>query len=83
MQTTETVFLATYNHKHGSDVRAFKTQDGADRWRREIADEWWDQEMPANAPKPEDSEARAAAYWAKMEENDRESFDVNAIDIED
>ena len=38
------IFLAKYEHKHGTDERAFKTRQGAswqlEQWAEEYADEW-------------------------------------------
>ena len=38
------VYLAKYEHKHGTDERAFKTHKGAERqleqWAEQYADEW-------------------------------------------
>ncbi len=38
------IFLAKYEHKHGTDERAFKTREGAqaqlELWAEEYADEW-------------------------------------------
>ena len=38
------IFLAKYEHKHGTDERAFKTRQGAswqlEQWAEQYADEW-------------------------------------------
>jgi hypothetical protein len=34
------VYAATYEHRHGSDTRVFKTADSAEAWRVSIALEW-------------------------------------------
>ena len=38
------IFLAKYEHKHGTDERAFRTRQGAkwqlEKWAEEYADEW-------------------------------------------
>lgn len=38
------VYAATYEHRRGSDVRVFKTAEGAEAWRVEIALQWWEKE---------------------------------------
>ena len=38
------IFLAKYEHKHGTDERAYKTRKGAswqlEKWAEQYADEW-------------------------------------------
>jgi hypothetical protein len=75
------VWVATYQHRHGEDTRVFASEGDALQWREEIADEWWDTEMPKSRVKPEDSEALADEYWDYMEERD-EFFKYEEIEVE-
>ena len=49
------IFLAKYEHKHGTDERAFKTRRGADwqlqQWAEQYVDEWGPM-VPDNMPTP-------------------------------
>lgn len=49
---SKTITIATFQHKHGSDVRAFATKELAETWRQEIAADNWDggpnEDMPAD-----------------------------------
>lgn len=63
----QTVFVALYVHKHGTDTHVFSTYDGAMQLREEIAKEWWsyqfpDEDVPDNAG--EEYFARMGEYWA-------------------
>lgn len=40
------IFVALYEHRHGTDIRAFTTRVQAWNWKDEIAEEWWDHEFP-------------------------------------
>ena len=43
-QASQTIFLATWDHKHGQDISAHTTEPGAFQqcveWMRETLDEW-------------------------------------------
>ena len=49
------IFLAKYEHKHGTDERAFKTRRGAEgqlqQWAEQYVDEWGPM-VPDNMPTP-------------------------------
>jgi hypothetical protein len=82
------IFVATYNHKYGTDVRAFRTSEGADKWRIEIADEYWDETKLAesNKEKPEEKERMAQIYWDYVRDAQwefSEYFEINICDIEE
>ncbi len=77
------VHVAVWEHKHGDDVRVFASAEGAGKWRREIAEDWWEDEMDGRE-KPEDSEAAADAYFAAMAERSggNEYFTVRETEVE-
>lgn len=80
MSTTEKVHVATYEHKHGRDIRVFRSAAGADAWRGQIAADSWEIENYGK-PKPSDTVELTSAYWESVSE--REWFNVEEIDIED
>lgn len=64
------VWVAVFEHQYGSDLSAFKTFEGAERWRQQIAEEWWEKEFPGT-PKPDEPKACADEYFDRI---DREYF---------
>lgn len=53
MSKKEKVFVAVYEHRHGTDVRVFKEWKSAQAWKDEIgADEW---SCVSDDPQPEDN----------------------------
>lgn len=77
-----TVIVATYSHKHGTDVRVFAHYRSALQWRREIAAEWWDHEFPDD-PMPDDPGEAADEYWSRIAESTQpEWFETTEQEIE-
>jgi hypothetical protein len=74
------VIVAIWDHRHGQDIRVFDSEDGAKRWQREIAEEWWEKEL-GNEPKPEDPQEMADAYFELMEGRD-EFFSYGPYEVE-
>lgn len=70
------VVVATYEHKHGTDVRAFQSEPGALRWRVEIADRWWDEEFDEERPTAGDL---GQAYFENIE---GEFFHIHDVAVE-
>lgn len=70
------VVVAVYEHRHGHDVRAFHGEARALEWRREIAEQWWEDEFDEDPPTPGDI---GEAYFAGIE---GESFSVHKVPIE-
>lgn len=56
------VWVAIYEMRHGNQVSVFKTFDGAEAWRQEIANMRWEEEFP-DMPKPDDPETCADQYF--------------------
>ncbi len=77
------VIVAVYSHRHGGDVRVFKTDEGARKWRRQIAEEEYPREM--NEPPPTDREEAADRYFERLAErgDDGESFSTEQCEVED
>jgi hypothetical protein len=78
MSDKQTVVVATYEHGHGDDVRIFHHEDGAERWRREIAAEWF--ELEIGEPPPADPKEAADIYFDKL--GSREFFTTTRAVIE-
>lgn len=74
---TQHVWVATYSHRYGSDVSVFATKEGAEKWREEIADNWFDHELHAmNRP---DTKVRLAdVYFANVPD---ESFTIEQMPV--
>ena len=39
------VIVAMWEHRHGREVRVFKNEEAARQWRRDIADDNWEEEI--------------------------------------
>lgn len=79
------VWLATYEHKHGHDVRIFRTEAAADAWRARVADESWE-EWPDIGDKPEDRESIADLYFEHVGlicGGSEEFFTIEEVEVED
>lgn len=74
------VYVATYQHKHGQDMRVFASAAMAEAWREEIAREYWAEcntdAMPANAAKAADE------YFDRRNQLGDEWFEVEEIKVE-
>lgn len=75
------VYVARYEHKHGSDIRIFRAKLSALQWQQSIAWEWWETEF-TDAPKPLELEACSQQYWARMADSDKESFEITKQELE-
>ncbi len=74
------VYVATYEHRYGSDVRVFSTEEGASAWLDALADKYWEDELP-HKPKPTENIGRA--YFDVMSEAyDPEYFNIKACEVE-
>lgn len=73
------VFVAEYQHKHGSDMRVFSNAEGAEKWRQELASEMWTD--IATEGRPADPVTMANEFWeiAAMYED---FFGVNEYEVE-
>ena len=71
----DTVWVAIYKHRHGTDVQVFKSEKGAYAWRTRIAKEWWQVEFP-NAPMPTDDVIGEGYFEALADRCDAEDFEV-------
>lgn len=84
----ETIFVAIWTHKHGTDVKAFRSKAGAENWRQEIAQDNWDDEtrgMPQQPSKPEEPAELADRYFEMLADRggNAEYFDVEEVALED
>jgi len=68
-----TVWVTMYDHKHGTDIDVFYSEEAAEAYRQGLADDWWDEAM--DEPKPADPKEAADAYFAAGAKHG-EFFDV-------
>lgn len=74
-----TVIVTRYEHKRGDTQRVFKTEEAAERWRRDIAREWWAQWM--EAPYPSDDPKQAAnSYFDRAD--GYECWSTQSVEVE-
>lgn len=73
LSSAPTVWVTMYDHKHGTDIEVFDTEEAAELFRQQLAAEWWDEEMEGNMPT--DPKEAADAYFAAGQKHG-EWFDV-------
>lgn len=76
------IYVATYDHEYGIDVRAFKNPQSAENWKNEIANEWWDHEFP-DEEKPETDTGDEYFHLMCNRNGDAEFFSVNLCEVEE
>ena len=59
------VYVANYEHRHGSEMLVFANADAAEQWRRELAKEYWKDSF-GEEPMPDDPEQVADDYFERM-----------------
>lgn len=76
------ICVAVHEHKHGSETRAFESDEGALRWRTAIAKENWEQEFPGKEVPGDD--LIADEYFALMGERigSEESFSHELVELD-
>jgi len=74
------VFVAVYEHRHGTDVTVFATHDAAWALRQEIARDWWSDVFSAAVPAPKDPEIAADRYWEAVNDEYFNVFDRDVIE---
>lgn len=72
------VYVAIYEHPHGTDVRVFTEEDQALRWRTGLAKEWWSNAFDDDPP-PDDEIGED--YFERMLERD-EFFSMQECHVE-
>ena len=76
------IFLAIYDHKHGSDYSIHKTKDGATDFVHSCVDEYRDSFVDRNDHHWNSSTEELADNWHQIT-GGCESFDVLEINMED
>ena len=76
------VYVATYEHKHGNDMRVFKKRKSAEKWRIELADEYWRDYFGEDYKKPSDKEKMADIFFDSVTGADVEFFNIEECDLE-
>lgn len=80
-EMTDTVIVAQYRSSHGHQVRIFRTEAGALRWKAEIAVEDYEIEFGEPIPQGQSIETTTDAYWASVEGS--EFFEISTAAIEE
>ena len=77
------VYVAIYTHRYDTDVRVFETESSADKWRIEIAEEYWVYVFGLGRPKPDDLGKLADMYWDHLLNHGiEEYFEIRGAEIE-
>jgi hypothetical protein len=76
------VWLATYQHRHGEDHRAFSSRELALEWRTQIAKEWWEQEVGDDEEVPSDEDIGEIYFEELREREPGEFFDIEQMPLE-
>ena len=71
------VIVATYEHRHGTDIRVFDSFEKAQVWKDEIGAEWWSE--VSDDTQPEDPCACGDEYFERAE---GEWFNVEECEVE-
>ena len=80
-----TVWVLTITHKHGTDVRAFATEDGALNALGDYTGEWWESVADVGSsdgspvPEPTDRDERITRYFEQIGD---EWFTLEQVTIE-
>jgi hypothetical protein len=75
------VYVAIFEHKHGTDVRVFQSEDDAQRWRVDLAKEYWDTEMQGPMPRDATDAEIADDYFDRMGDYG-EFFNIQESELE-
>jgi hypothetical protein len=77
----ETIYILTINHRHGSNISAHKSQEGALNALAQYVAQEWEQEMPEGRSIPENEGDAIESYFSRME--DQESFGIEETELAD
>jgi len=75
-----TIYVATYEHRHGTDIRLFSNAEAAETWRQAIAQEWWENAFVHPMPEADTPAQIANTYFDAL--ND-EWFNVQQATIDE
>lgn len=75
------VFVAVYEHRHGTDINVFDSEAKALAWRAEIARDCWKEFL--DEPMPEGEDEMCRVYWEVAGEcmNHAEYFNIEEKEI--
>lgn len=58
------VYVAVYEHRHGTDIQVFDSNEKAEEWQVQIAKEYWDEAFEGeDEPMPDDEAEMCEMYW--------------------
>jgi hypothetical protein len=61
-----TLYLATYEHKHGIDYSIHATHEGAKTWANSVAEDWRDDYVDSGTPEEAMSSSELADNWGDL-----------------
>ena len=79
--SAEYVFVARYAHRHGTDVRVFRTEQGAVEWANDIAQTYWNDYYP-DVPTPK-KDIWVEYFKGMSEFHEAEYFEIEQQVIEE
>jgi len=76
------LYLAIFTNEYGFDYKLFDNPNKPEKWRQEIANKYWDEEIP-DREKPKSLKVLADEYFHYMGEDAFEEwFEVSEIEVE-
>ena len=80
MSIAQHVYVAIYEHRHGTDVAVYRTEESARKWANELARDYWS-DFYGDDPMPKENIAEA--YFNNMGNiGGDEWFTIEKRDIE-
>lgn len=76
-----TVFVGAYEHKHGTDVSAYRTREAAYRAKAAIAREYWGDRADETAPDDHEGLSDDEVISAYFDGNEAEFFGIEQCDV--
>jgi len=76
-----TVYVTVYSHKYGEDIHVWQSIESALNYKNQIAETWWDDELP-DEPRPEDASEIGEQYFLLMGDYGNEWFSLNKCEVQ-
>ena len=73
--TPQRVYVAIYEHRHGTDVRVFADEDQAMCWRTDLAKEWWSDAFEDDPPPDDEIGEKSSFLFAHQHRVGRQRLD--------
>ena len=77
------IWVGIYNHRFGTDVQLFSTEEKAKAWRTALAKEWWDDAFP-DEERPDDDSIGDEYFRLMMDIcSEPESFHIETATLDE